>query len=63
MICTTDKMVAGAGAIGTGGMDAMGGGGSIKLGRAVLSCAKWCPLENCTILVIGEKINANLIRI
>ena len=25
-----------------------------NLGCAVLTCAKWCPLENCTILVIGK---------
>ena len=24
-----------------------------SLGCAVLTCAKWCPLENCTVLVIG----------
>ena len=23
-------------------------------GCAILTCAKWCPLDNCTILVLGE---------
>ena len=27
---------------------------SANLGCAILTCAKWCPLENCTILVLGE---------
>ena len=25
-----------------------------NLGCAILTCAKWCPLENCTILVLGK---------
>ena len=24
-----------------------------RLGCAILTSAKWCPLENCTILVLG----------
>ena len=26
-------------------------------GCAILTCAKWCPLDNCTILVLGELVH------
>ena len=27
----------------------------VKPSPPELTCAKWCPLENCTVLVLGKK--------